>query len=218
MTITLPHIDRETASMLSWKLSAVGMILLTCLMANIVTKLEASFKTVAFQATMNVAPPIYATAYPPEDTKLQKEVQKDVEILRDSFLLSWMVGGCVLGSCVGIWIRALTEMVEIAKTFGVSLFSSFCVGPWAIQNYCTPAPSTCIMVGFFMAVAAWVAWEVALAIASRIKVAAIKGGWLAVKAEVFGGQAIITQESQPTRVSLPPPPQPRTPTPTPMTG
>lgn len=171
--------------MLYWKLSAVAVLVFSCLMANVITRLEASFNTVASHATMAIHPHTYATtlADKTEDARLQK----DVDILRDSFLLSWIVGGCIPGACVGIWIRALTKVFEIAKTFGVSLFTSFCTAPWIIKNYFSASPETCLLIGFLVAVGAWLAWEVALAIAVRIKSAAIKGGWIGVKQELLGG-------------------------------
>lgn len=172
---------------MSWKLSAIALVIFTAFMANVITKLEASFDVVASHATMAMLPKAYATAAPDkEDVKLAK----DVDILRDSFLLSWIIGGCIPGACVGIWIRALTKMVEIAKTFGVSLFTSFCASPWVIKNYLTANPETCLLVGFLGAVGAWVAWEVILILANRIKEAARKRGWSGIKTEVLGGNDI----------------------------
>lgn len=169
--------------MMSWKLSAVALVLFSAMMANVITKLEASFNVVASHATMVVHSPYMMAA----DTKEEAKVEKNVDILRDTFLLSWIIGGCIPGACVGIWIRALTKMVEIAKTFGVSLFTSFCASPYLIKNYLAANPETCLLVGFLVAVCAWVLWEVALIIANRLKDAARKRGWLGVKQELLGG-------------------------------
>lgn len=170
---------------MSWKLSAIALVFLTWLMANVVTQLEASFNVVATHATMTTHPRTYATTA--GDKADDAKLAKDVEILRDSFLLSWIAGGCVLGACVGIWIRALTEVFAIAKTFGVSLFTSFCSTPWVIKTYFSAAPETCFFVGFLVAVGAWIGWEAALAIATRVKDAAVRNGWAGVKTELMGG-------------------------------
>ncbi len=169
---------------MGWKLTAIIIVLISTFMAKAVTQLEASFAYVATTAMVTNAH-AYATALP--DNQEEEKLHKDVEILRDSFLLSWIVGGCIPGACVGIWIRALTKMVEIAKTFGVSLFSSFCVSPFVIKNYLKANPETCLLVGFLVAVGAWLAWEVVLIIAVRMKEAARKRGWLGVKSEILGG-------------------------------
>jgi hypothetical protein len=170
--------------MISWKLSAIALVIFSALMANVIAKLEASFNVVANHATSITHHGNYA-ALPP-DQAADNKVAKDVDVLRDSFLLSWVVGGCIPGACVGIWIRALTRVFDIAKTFGVSLFTSFCVSPWAIKNYMTPTPETCLLMGFLVAVGAWLIWEVALAIGTRLKDAAVKSGWIGVKREILG--------------------------------
>lgn len=178
--------------MVSWKISAVALVLCSVMMANVITKLEASFNVIASHAVM-VHPSAYAAtlAEKADDAKLAK----DVDILRDTFLLSWIVGGCIPGACVGIWIRAITQMAQLAKTFGVSLFTSFCASPYIIKNYFTPNPETCLLIGFLVAVGAWLAWEVALAVGTRLREAAVKNGWLGVKAEILGSAAKPTTGS-----------------------
>lgn len=198
--------------MIHWKLVAIGIVVLSTLMANVISKLETSFDVIAHYAVMvtsaNTAPHTHGVASALVSNG-EANVKNEVNVLRDSFLLSWLVGGMIPGSCVGIWIRALTKIADIGKTFGVSLFTSFCVSPWLIKNYLLPSPETCLLIGFLVAVGSWIAWEVVLDIAVRIKAAAIKGGWVAVKNEVLGGPVVAAQEqSTPTVTdSQPPPPK-----------
>lgn len=190
-TLALTGKDKMN-NVMAWRISAVVIVLFSATMASALSKIEYAAEMVARHSKVNGPKSgTYASSMVADDAAKEK-LQDAKDILRDSFLLAWMIGGCIPGSCVGVWIRSLTKMAEIGKTFGVSLFTSFCASPYLITRYFDNAPSTCLVIGFFVAVSSWLAWEVALVIAERIKKAAIKNGWIGVAGEISGHSQDVT--------------------------
>lgn len=186
-TLTLTG-KTDMHNVMAWRIGAIIVVLFSTAMASALSKIESSFDLVSSHAAAEHR--YGASAYADEQSKDKLQDAKD--ILRDSFLLAWMVGGLIPGGCVGVWIRSLTKMAEIGKTFGVSVFTSFCTAPYIITKYFEASPSTCLLIGFLVAVGAWVIWEVALICTDRLKKAAQKYGWIGVAGELSGHTRDIT--------------------------
>ena len=183
--------DANMNNVMAWRLSAVVIVLFSATMASGLSRIESAAGVISSYAKVaSIKTGSYATSISAEDSKEKLQDAKD--ILRDSFLLAWMVGGLIPGGCVGVWIRSLTKIAEIGKTFGVSVFTSFCTAPYIITKYFEASPSTCLLIGFLVSVGAWVIWEVALICASRVKKAAQKYGWVGVAGELTGSSRDVT--------------------------
>lgn len=163
-------------------LSSLIVVLVTILGAGVVTKIEATAEQTLLAHAQGVDPE-----------------HQNVEILKDQIRFLWVGGGAILGSCVGLWIRAVAGLLAMSRTFGVSLFTSLACTPYVLRRWSNGFPEECFILAFLAAVGAWLAWEVALIIAIRVKEAAKKRGWIGVKEEVFGaGQAATVTTGQTT--------------------
>jgi hypothetical protein len=189
--IQLRKEDKTMNNVMAWRLSAVAIVLFSATMASALSKVESAAGFVACHAKVSSNYAGLASAIAADDAAKEK-LQDAKDILRDSFLLAWMVGGVIPGGCVGVWIRSLTKMAEIGKTFGVSVFTSFCSAPYLITKYFETSPSTCLLVGFMVSVCAWVGWEIALICTERMRKAAQKYGWIGVAGEITGHSQDVT--------------------------
>lgn len=190
--ITMQHVKEDTSmnNVMAWRLSAVVIVLFSATMTSGLSRVESAAGIVSSHAKIGGAKS-YSSSMVADDSAKEK-LQDAKDILRDSFLLAWMVGGLIPGGCVGVWIRSLTKIAEIGKTFGVSVFTSFCTAPYIITKYFEASPSTCLLIGFLVSVGAWVIWEVALICTSRVKKAAQKYGWVGVAGELTGRSRDVT--------------------------
>ncbi|MFO0812393.1 MAG: hypothetical protein U0796_04190 [Gemmatales bacterium] len=114
--------------------------------------------------------------------------QERPTILRDHLNFLWVAGGAILGGYVAVALRQVTGLFHIVRCFAVAVATALAVTPYLLVTYFGPAiaPESCFLLGFLIAVGAWLAWEVVSILALRLKKAARERGWLGVKEEVMG--------------------------------
>ena len=114
--------------------------------------------------------------------------QERPTILRDHLNFLWVAGGAILGGYVAVALRQVTGLFHIVRCFAVAVATALAVTPYLLVTYFGPAivPESCFLLGFLIAVGAWLAWEVVSILAMRLKKAARERGWMGVKEEVIG--------------------------------
>lgn len=177
---------------------AAAMTLVTLVMAGVVTNLEAALPRAIYAKTQAVP------AAPASQPQVAELVNR-VEILRNALNFFWVAGGAVLGAYVGVAIRKIAGLNNIAVHISVSLATSLAVAPYILRNYVNGEPETCFMGGFLIAVAAWVIWEILIIIGDRLKKAARDRGWIGVKKEIWGGTGQTSVTSPPVMTPQAPP-------------
>ena len=113
--------------------------------------------------------------------------QERPTVLRDHLNFLWVAGGAILGGYVAVALRQVTGLFLIVRCFAVAVATALAVTPYLLVTYFGPAiaPESCFLLGFLIAVGAWLAWEVLSILALRLKRAARQRGWLGVKEEVL---------------------------------
>ena len=109
-------------------------------------------------------------------------------ILRDYLNFLWVAFGAILGGYVAVALRQVTGLFHIVRCFAVAVATALAVTPYLLVTYFGPAinPESCFLLGFLIAVGAWLAWEVVGILALRLKRAARERGWIGVKGELTG--------------------------------
>lgn len=162
----------------------------TLLGSSVVTALETAFLKVVHpspvamvQENGNAAKEVSKKL---EDVKGAIEaVAKQNEILRNSFLMLWLIGGVIPGSAVGVVLKQATGYKAVTHAT-VSVCTSIPVTPYLLKRYTDCTPEECFIGGFIVAVSAWFAWEVLMLCYGRIKKAATERGIGGVVDEVRG--------------------------------
>lgn len=171
-----------------YMLSAAVMVT-TLIMCQLVTTLEAHYKpTFATVTKADAFIKEYATQAPSIPTKTVEKVEqaaKDVDVLRNSFLMLWVCGGIFPGAVVGAILRKATK-AQIALDMAVSVCTALPVTPYILRRYTDCTPEECFLGGFLLSVGAWALWQIILILVARIISAADKRGIAGVKDEILG--------------------------------
>jgi len=168
----------------------IAVIFVTMLGSTTVTSLETMFlravKTTPVVAAQDNGKTAVAQAASNkrEDEKIANEHAR-VEVLRNSFLMLWLIGGVIPGSAVGVVLKQVTGYKALTHAT-VSVCTSVPVTPYLLKRYTECAPEECFIGGFIVAVSAWFAWEVLMLCYARIKKAATERGIGGVVEEVRG--------------------------------
>jgi hypothetical protein len=109
-------------------------------------------------------------------------------VLRDLLNFVWVAIGAILGGYVAVALRQVTGLFHIVRCFAVAVATALAITPYLLVKYFGPAiaPESCCVLGFLIAVGAWLAWEVVGILAVRVKRAARERGWVGVKGELTG--------------------------------
>jgi hypothetical protein len=109
-------------------------------------------------------------------------------VLRDTLNFVWVAIGSLLGGYVAVALRQVTGLFHIVRCFAVAVATALAITPYLLVNYFGPAiaPESCFVLGFLIAVGAWLAWEVVGILAGRVKKAARERGWVGVKGGLTG--------------------------------
>jgi len=168
----------------------IAVIFVTMLGSTTVTSLETMFLKAVKPSPVEVVQDSGKTVAAQEASKKREEEKianehARVEVLRNSFLMLWLIGGVIPGSAVGVVLKQVTGYKAITHAT-VSVCTSVPVTPYLLKRYTDCAPEECFIGGFIVAVSAWFAWEVLMLCYARIKKAATKRGIGGVVDEVRG--------------------------------
>lgn len=119
-------------------------------------------------------------------------------VLRDQLNFLWVAGGAILGGYVAVALRQVTGPFLIVRCFAVAVATALAITPYVLVTWFGPvlSPEACFILGFLIAVMAWLAWEVVGILAERVKRAARQRGWIGVKEELLKPQDNTTKEEQ----------------------
>lgn len=119
-------------------------------------------------------------------------------VLRDQLNFLWVAGGAILGGYVAVALRQVTGTFLIVRCFAVAVATALAITPYVLVTWFGPvlSPEACFILGFLIAVTAWLAWEVVGILAERVKRAARQRGWIGVKEELLKPQDNTTKEEQ----------------------
>lgn len=165
----------------------IAVIFVTLLGSTTVTSLETIFLKVVKPAPVALVQDngkVAESSKKREEEKIANENAR-VEVLRNSFLMLWLIGGVIPGSAVGVVLKQVTGYKALTHAT-VSVCTSVPVTPYLLKRYTECAPEECFIGGFIVAVSAWFAWEVLMLCYARIKKAATERGIGGVVDEVRG--------------------------------
>lgn len=171
--------------------SGIIVMFATFIMCQVVTSLEASVlvKTspiIMAHAMMHMqAPPTHPTKQQSDDRAKNEMAFKDVQVLRDSFLMLWVCGGILPGSVVGAILRKVNRE-KLWLDMSLSACTALPLTPFLLRQYTDCSPEVCFLGGFIVSVCAWSAWTIALILVSRLTKAADSGGIGGMKDELLG--------------------------------
>lgn len=174
--------------MIGRSILSAAVLVTTLIMCQLVATLEAHYKP-TFAAINKADAFIKASQSPDIPRKTVEKVEqasKDVDVLRNSFLMLWVCGGIFPGAVVGVILRKATK-AQIALDMGVSVCTALPVTPYLLRRYTDCTPEECFLGGFILSVGAWALWQIILVLVARIISAADKRGIAGVKDEILGG-------------------------------
>lgn len=153
------------------------------------------------------------------DTDTKEKVENavgNVEIIRNSFLALFCMGGCLLGGGAIVLARRMSGR-EAARMFSLCVFTGAGLTFITMRMYSHGWPEEAIAYGFIItALVAYPLFEVALVLGGRVKKAAEERGWVGVTKEIWGvSMTTVTSTNQQTTstTSTAPANQPATPEP-----
>lgn len=117
-------------------------------------------------------------------------------VLRDQINFLWVAGGAILGGYVAVALRQITGLHHVVKYFAVSVATALATTPYVLVAWFGTCivPEACFLLGFLVAVGAWLAWEIVGILALRLKRAARSRGWLGVKDEFLAPKNTISKD------------------------
>lgn len=168
--------------------TGVLVMLLTLTMCQVVTSLEASARMVAAPVVRQQAKIIAQSngKLQAEENKANEQAVKDVQVLRDSFLMLWVCGGIFPGAVVGAILRHKATRTQVTADMLVSICTALPLTPYLLKKYSNVSPEECFVGGFIVSVMSWAAWQIILIIVARVTLAADKRGVAGVKDEIMG--------------------------------
>lgn len=188
------------------QLSGPLVLIVTLAMCQVITTLEASLVSKARPILItqaNIAK--YGSPHTLQgasDKVANEQAVKDVQVLRDTFLMLWVCGGILPGAVVSLALRKYARkfmparwVLEVPVSFDVSV--SICTAiplvPLLLKRYTNCAPEEAFALGFAVSVAAWASWIIVLILVARFTVAANERGIGGLKDEMLGkgGQPTI---------------------------
>ena len=173
--------------------AGIMVLLLTLTMCKAVTSLEATARMTAAPVIRTQAK-IAKMAQPngngkaaavAAEEKANEQAVKDVQVLRDSFLMLWVCSGIFPGAVVGAILRKATR-TQVTADMLVSICTALPLTPYLLKRYSNVSPEECFVGGFIVSVMSWAAWQIILIIVARITLAADKRGVAGVKDEIMG--------------------------------
>lgn len=178
--------------------AGIMVLLLTLAMCQVVTSLEATARMTA-APVMRTQAKIVAMQVNPngngnskihaEERKANEQAVKDVQVLRDSFLMLWICGGIFPGAVVGAILHKATR-TQVTADMLVSICTALPLTPYLLKRYSNVSPEECFVGGFIVSVMSWTAWQLVLIIVARVTLAADKRGVAGVKDELMGSGEI----------------------------
>ena len=175
--------------------AGIMVLLLTLAMCQVVTSLEATARMTA-APVMRTQAKIVAMQVNPngngnskihaEERKANEQAVKDVQVLRDSFLMLWICGGIFPGAVVGAILRHKATRTQVTADMMVSICTALPLTPYLLKRYSSVSPEECFVGGFIVSVMSWAVWQIVLIIVARVTLAADKRGVAGVKDEIMG--------------------------------
>ena len=172
--------------------AGIMVLLLTLTMCKAVTSLEATARMTAAPVIRTQAkiakmaqPNGNGKAAAAAEQKANEQAVKDVQVLRDSFLMLWVCGGIFPGAVVGAILRKATR-TQVTADMLVSICTALPLTPYLLKRYSNVSPEECFVGGFIVSVMSWAAWQIILIIVARVTLAADKRGVAGVKDEIMG--------------------------------
>ena len=172
--------------------AGIMVLLLTLTMCKAVTSLEATARMTAAPVIRTQAkiakmaqPNGNGKAAAAAEQKANEQAVKDVQVLRDSFLMLWVCSGIFPGAVVGAILRKATR-TQVTADMLVSICTALPLTPYLLKRYSNVSPEECFVGGFIVSVMSWAAWQIILIIVARVTLAADKRGVAGVKDEIMG--------------------------------
>ena len=175
--------------------AGIMVLLLTLAMCQVVTSLEATARMTA-APVMRTQAKIVAMQVNPngngnskihaEERKANEQAVKDVQVLRDSFLMLWVCSGIFPGAVVGAILRHKATRTQVTADMLVSICTALPLTPYLLKRYSSVSPEECFVGGFIVSVMSWAVWQIVLIIVARVTLAADKRGVAGVKDEIMG--------------------------------
>jgi len=174
--------------------AGIMVLLLTLTMCKAVTSLEATARMTAAPVIRTQAK-IAKMAQPngngkaaavAAEEKANEQAVKDVQVLRDSFLMLWVCSGIFPGAVVGAILRHKATRTQVTADMLVSICTALPLTPYLLKRYSSVSPEECFVGGFIVSVMSWAVWQIVLIIVARVTLAADKRGVAGVKDEIMG--------------------------------
>ena len=173
--------------------AGIMVLLLTLTMCKAVTSLEATARMTAAPVIRTQAkiakmaqPNGNGKAAVAAEEKANEQAVKDVQVLRDSFLMLWVCSGIFPGAVVGAILRHKATRTQVTADMLVSICTALPLTPYLLKRYSNVSPEECFVGGFIVSVMSWAVWQIVLIIVARVTLAADKRGVAGVKDEIMG--------------------------------
>ena len=173
--------------------AGIMVLLLTLTMCKAVTSLEATARMTAAPVIRTQAkiakmaqPNGNGKAAAAAEQKANEQAVKDVQVLRDSFLMLWVCSGIFPGAVVGAILRHKATRTQVTADMLVSICTALPLTPYLLKRYSSVSPEECFVGGFIVSVMSWAVWQIVLIIVARVTLAADKRGVAGVKDEIMG--------------------------------
>ena len=173
--------------------AGIMVLLLTLTMCKAVTSLEATARMTAAPVIRTQAkiakmaqPNGNGKAAVAAEEKANEQAVKDVQVLRDSFLMLWVCSGIFPGAVVGAILRHKATRTQVTADMLVSICTALPLTPYLLKRYSSVSPEECFVGGFIVSVMSWAVWQIVLIIVARVTLAADKRGVAGVKDEIMG--------------------------------